>query len=32
MQQLGFKLNFRIVPQDTLYTKFLAVPKQKVAR
>ena len=31
MQQLGFKLNFRIVPQDTLYTKFLAVPKQKVA-
>jgi peptide/nickel transport system substrate-binding protein len=31
MEQLGFKLNFRIVPQDTLYTKFLAVPKQKVA-
>jgi peptide/nickel transport system substrate-binding protein len=31
MQQLGFKLNFRIVPQDTLYTKFLSVPKQNVA-
>jgi peptide/nickel transport system substrate-binding protein len=31
MAQLGFKLNFRIVPQDTLYTKFLGVPKQKVA-
>jgi peptide/nickel transport system substrate-binding protein len=30
MEALGFKLNFRIVPQDTLYTKFLAVPKQKV--
>jgi peptide/nickel transport system substrate-binding protein len=30
MQQLGFQLNFRIVPQDTLYTKFLGVPKQKV--
>jgi peptide/nickel transport system substrate-binding protein len=31
MEQLGFKLNFRIVPQDTLYTKFLGVPKAKVA-
>jgi peptide/nickel transport system substrate-binding protein len=31
MQQLGFKLNFRIVPQDTLYTKFCGVPKQNVA-
>ncbi len=31
MEQLGFKLNFRIVPQDTLYTKFLSVPKQNVA-
>jgi peptide/nickel transport system substrate-binding protein len=31
MEQLGFTLNFRIVPQDTLYTKFLGVPKQKVA-
>jgi peptide/nickel transport system substrate-binding protein len=29
--QLGFKLNFRIVPQDTLYTKFCGVPKAKVA-
>jgi peptide/nickel transport system substrate-binding protein len=29
--QLGFKLNFRIVPQDTLYTKFLSVPKVNVA-
>jgi len=31
MAQLGFKLNFRIVPQDTLYTKFCGVPKQNVA-
>jgi peptide/nickel transport system substrate-binding protein len=31
MQALGFKLNFRIVPQDTLYTKFCGVPKQNVA-
>jgi peptide/nickel transport system substrate-binding protein len=31
MEQLGFKLNFRIVPQDTLYTKFCGVPKQDVA-
>jgi peptide/nickel transport system substrate-binding protein len=31
MEKLGFKLNFRIVPQDTLYTKFLGVPSQKVA-
>jgi peptide/nickel transport system substrate-binding protein len=31
MEQLGFKLNFRIVPQDTLYTKFCSVPSQKVA-
>jgi peptide/nickel transport system substrate-binding protein len=31
MEQLGFKLNFRIVPQDTLYTKFCGVPKQKIA-
>jgi peptide/nickel transport system substrate-binding protein len=31
MQDLGFKLNFRIVPQDTLYTKFCGVPSQKVA-
>ena len=30
-QKLGFKLNFRIVPQDTLYTKFCGVPKAKVA-
>jgi peptide/nickel transport system substrate-binding protein len=30
MEQMGFKLNFRIVPQDTLYTKFLSVPSQKV--
>jgi peptide/nickel transport system substrate-binding protein len=29
--KLGFKLNFRIVPQDTLYTKFCGVPKAKVA-
>jgi peptide/nickel transport system substrate-binding protein len=31
MEQLGFNLNFRIVPQDTLYTRFCGVPKQKVA-
>jgi peptide/nickel transport system substrate-binding protein len=31
ISQLGFKLNFRIVPQDTLYTKFCGVPKAKVA-
>jgi peptide/nickel transport system substrate-binding protein len=31
MEQLGFKLNFRIVPQDTLYTKFCGVPKADVA-
>jgi peptide/nickel transport system substrate-binding protein len=31
MEQLGFTLNFRIVPQDTLYTKFCGVPKQDVA-
>jgi peptide/nickel transport system substrate-binding protein len=31
MQQMGFPLNFRIVPQDTLYTKFCGVPKQNVA-
>ena len=26
-EKLGFKLNVRIVPQDTLYTKFCGVPK-----
>ena len=31
IEALGFKLNFRIVPQDTLYTKFCGVPSQKVA-
>jgi len=31
MEKLGFQLNFRIVPQDTLYTKFCGVPSQKVA-
>jgi peptide/nickel transport system substrate-binding protein len=31
IEQLGFKLNFRNVPQDTLYTKFCGVPKQDVA-
>jgi len=31
MGALGFKLNFRIVPQDTLYTKFCGVPKANVA-
>jgi peptide/nickel transport system substrate-binding protein len=30
-EKLGFKLNFRNVPQDTLYTKFCGVPERKVA-
>jgi peptide/nickel transport system substrate-binding protein len=30
-EKLGFKLNFRLVPQDTLYTKFMNVPKANVA-
>jgi peptide/nickel transport system substrate-binding protein len=30
METLGFKLNFRIVPQDTLYTKFCGVRKENV--
>ena len=30
-EKLGFKLNFRIVTQDALYTKFCGVPKAKVA-
>lgn len=30
-EKLGFKLNFRQVPQDTLYTKFCGVPDRKVA-
>jgi peptide/nickel transport system substrate-binding protein len=29
--KLGFQLNFRNVPQDTLYTKFCGVPKAQVA-
>jgi len=29
-EKLGFKLNFRKVPQDTLYTKFCSVPKKEV--
>ena len=29
--KLGFNLNFRKVPQDTLYTKFCGIPKAKVA-
>jgi peptide/nickel transport system substrate-binding protein len=28
---LGFKLNFRIVPHDTMYSKFCDVPKSAVA-
>ena len=28
--KLGFKLNLRKVPQDTLYTKFCGVPKQEI--
>lgn len=30
-EKLGFKLNFRVVPQDTLYTKFCNVPKTDYA-
>ena len=30
-ETLGFKLNFRVVPQDTLYTKFCDEPKSKIA-
>jgi peptide/nickel transport system substrate-binding protein len=29
-QKLGFQLNFRTAPQDTLYTKFCNVPKAQV--
>jgi peptide/nickel transport system substrate-binding protein len=31
LQKLGFKLNFRQVPHDTMYSKFCNVPKSKVA-
>lgn len=31
LEQLGFKLNFRIVSQETLYTKFCGVPDRNVA-
>jgi peptide/nickel transport system substrate-binding protein len=31
IEKLGFKLNFRQVPQDTLYTRFCNVPKTKYA-
>jgi peptide/nickel transport system substrate-binding protein len=30
MGRLGFDINLRIVPQDTLYTKFCGVPKEDV--
>lgn len=30
-QQLGFKINFRAVPRDTMYSKFCSVPKSQVA-
>jgi peptide/nickel transport system substrate-binding protein len=29
-QQLGFKINFRAVPRDTMYSKFCTVPKSDV--
>ena len=29
-EKLGFKIKFRAVPQDTLYTKFCNVPAQKI--
>jgi peptide/nickel transport system substrate-binding protein len=31
MEAMGFKLNFRVVPQDSLYTKFCSEPDAKVA-
>jgi len=31
MEQLGFKVNLRLVPVDTLFTKFCGVPSAKVA-
>jgi len=31
IEKMGFKLNLRIVPQDTLYTKFCGVPQRDVA-
>jgi peptide/nickel transport system substrate-binding protein len=31
VEKLGFKLNFRLVPADTLFTKFLGVPGANVA-
>ena len=31
LQDLGFKVQLRKVPHDTMYTKFCNVPKQKVA-
>jgi peptide/nickel transport system substrate-binding protein len=31
LNALGFKLNFRIVPHDTMYSKFCDVPKSAVA-
>jgi peptide/nickel transport system substrate-binding protein len=31
LQAMGFKINFRSVVRDTMYTKFCQVPKQKVA-
>jgi peptide/nickel transport system substrate-binding protein len=31
MQQLGFNLQIRLVPQDTMFTKFCNEPKQNVA-
>ena len=30
-EKLGFKIKFRTVPQDTLYTKFCNVPAEKIA-
>jgi peptide/nickel transport system substrate-binding protein len=31
LQEMGFKLNFRLVTQETLYTKFCGVPERDVA-
>lgn len=31
LEKMGFKLNYRKMPQDTLYTKFTGVPKSNYA-
>ena len=31
-EKLGFNVNFRAVPRDTMYSKFCSVPKNQAAR